>query len=378
MAVLLITEPSGARLPRGNVTVLVRPARARLRRATMITSSGSTPSPARAGAPACAGGARCASHQSSAAPSVSPVDGEARRARAGPAAAGGASPRARRRPGTRAPSGGCAGRSAATSTSRGAARLTRSSRRRSGARRPAAWAIAGRWSRRLVEPPNAAWTSIAFSTAASVRMSRSGEPARLEATQRARRAPGHVEPDRLARRRQRACAGSDRPSASPTTCDGRRGAEELAAAARRAAGAAARCSAARSSVISPCAKRAPMDCTLPASSPSAGGQGHAARHEHAGQIAHARRAPSSSRAGPCRRWRRRARPPRRGSERISRRRTMRGVVAVGQAVHHPRRALGAAVAGVGDRSRRTAGHPRRAAPRPRPRISEPTSQWPVW
>ena len=32
---------------------------------------------------------------------------------------------------------------------------------------------------------------------------------------------------------------SDMPSASPTTCDGRRGAEELAAAAGRGAGAAA-------------------------------------------------------------------------------------------------------------------------------------------
>ena len=40
---LLITEPIGARLPRGNVTVLVRPcSRARLE--LMITSSGSTPS----------------------------------------------------------------------------------------------------------------------------------------------------------------------------------------------------------------------------------------------------------------------------------------------------------------------------------------------
>ena len=46
MAVLLITDPSGARLPRGNVIVLVSP-RARACSGDMITSSGSTPSCAR-------------------------------------------------------------------------------------------------------------------------------------------------------------------------------------------------------------------------------------------------------------------------------------------------------------------------------------------
>ena len=65
--------------------------------------------------------------------------------------------------------------------------------------------------------------------------------------------------------------GSERPSASPTTCDGGRGAEELAAAARRAAGAAAQLGRFLERDSSPWAKRAPMVWTLPASSPSVGG-----------------------------------------------------------------------------------------------------------
>ena len=43
MAVLLMTEPDGARLPLGNVTVLVRP-RSRARSGGMMTLSGSMPS----------------------------------------------------------------------------------------------------------------------------------------------------------------------------------------------------------------------------------------------------------------------------------------------------------------------------------------------
>ena len=112
----------------------------------------------------------------------------------------------------------------------------------------------------------------------------------------------------------------------------------------------------RSSVISPCAKRAPIVCTLPASSPSSGGSvtppgtsthGRSRiareRHHHRGQALVAGGDAEHARAAS-------------GSERISRRKTMRRVVAVRQAVDHARRALRAAVARVGDRSRRTARH----------------------
>ena len=52
-------------------------------------------------------------------------------------------------------------------------------------RRPAAWAMAGVWRSRFVEPPHAAWTTIAFSNAASVRMSLDLMP-RFSAMTRAR------------------------------------------------------------------------------------------------------------------------------------------------------------------------------------------------
>ena len=70
MAVLLITEPSGARLPRGNVTVLVSPALC-ARSGLMMTSSGSTPSAARRRSRSTRRRSE-PSHQSSTRPSVSP------------------------------------------------------------------------------------------------------------------------------------------------------------------------------------------------------------------------------------------------------------------------------------------------------------------
>ena len=193
--------------------------------------------------------------------------------------------------------------------------------------------MAGMCSSRLVEPPNAAWTTIALRTAASVRMSRVVMPRVVQrAPARGPSARGQVEPDRLAGRgegrvRQR------QPSASPTTCD-------VAAVPRNwqpppgEAQARQPSSAASSSVISPCAKRAPIDWTLPASSPARRRQRHAAGHQHAGQVVRCRPAPSSSPAGPCRRWRRPSRPRRVGSERISRPKHHGRVVAIRQAVEH--------------------------------------------
>ena len=92
--------------------------------------------------------------------------------------------------------------------------------------------------RRFVEPPNAAWTSIAFSsalgvsTSASVRPSSTGRerPARYGARRRARSAG----PTARARR-----AGRVRPERLGDDLRGRGGAEELAAAAGGGAGAAA-------------------------------------------------------------------------------------------------------------------------------------------
>ena len=114
--------------------------------------------------------------------------------------------------------------------------------------------------------------------------------------------------------------GSARPSASATTC-------EVAAVPRNwqpppgEPHARQPSSAASSSVSSPCAKRAPIDCTLPASSPSRGGSvtppgtsTHGRSRMRASAIIIAGR-PLSQVATP-------STPRRVGSERISRRSTI--------------------------------------------------------
>ena len=114
------------------------------------------------------------------------------------------------------------GRSAARRRGAARARLTPLQSSTVGPRSPAAWAIAGMCSSRFVEPPNAAWTSHRVvdrrggEDVASVRPS-----APLASAPRARRPPRHVEPDRLARRRERgvrqrsARAPRRRPARSP-------------------------------------------------------------------------------------------------------------------------------------------------------------------
>ena len=59
-----------------------------------------------------------------------------------------------------------------TSTGRGVFRLTSAQSSTLGRGSPAAKAMAGTWSRRLVEPPKAAWTVMAFRTEAGERMTR--------------------------------------------------------------------------------------------------------------------------------------------------------------------------------------------------------------
>ena len=140
---------------------------------------------------------------------------------------------------------------------------------------------------------------------------------------------------------------SDRPSASPTTC-------EVAAVPRNwqpppgDAQARQPRSAACSSVISPCAKRAPIVCTRPASSPSIGSS-----VTPPGTSTHGR----SWLAGERHHHRRQALVAGRDAEHAAARRQRadqpaedhRRVVAVRQAVEHRRRALRAAVARIGAR-----------------------------
>ena len=325
----------------------------------MITSSGSTPSRVAQPLAQRARAAREPSHQSSTRPSVLAGHGEGIQRRAGPGAqvqhhlghAAGQEDAHRRV--MRGPFG-------RTSTSRGTRRLTSFQSSTVGRRSPAAWAMAGMCSSRFVEPPKAAWTTIALRTAASVRMSRVARPRGLQAHQaRAERRAMSSQigwPEGAS-----AECGSDRPSASPTTC-------EVAAVPRNwqpppgEAQARQPSSAASSSVSSPWAKRAPMRLDLAGVFAVGRRQRHAAGHEHAGQIAHGRPAPSSSPAGPCRRWRRRGRPcawaasgsagGRRWPRRCDR-----------QAVHHARRALRAAVARIGDEAGER--HGTRVAPAPR-------------
>ena len=191
-----------------------------------------------------------------------------------------------------------------------------------------------------------------------------------------RGASGHIEPDRLAGRGQR---GVRQRHAQRFADDLRRrgGAEKLAAAARASAGAAAQLGGLfeRRSRHARNARRWFESCPRPRRRRR---QRDAAGHEDAGQIAqpgqrhhHRRQSLVAGRDADARR-------ARCGSERISRRKTIARVVAIGQAVHHAGRALRAAVAGVGD-SKPANGH---AAERRRFRsaaacISSPTSQWPV-
>ena len=158
------------------------------------------------------------------------------------------------------------------------------------------------------------------------------------------RAARHVGPDGVAGRRQRGM----RQLHAERLADhlrGGRGAQELAAAAGRGAG-AAQASAASSRVIWPWAKRAPTDCTLPASSPSS-----ASRVTPPGTSTQGRsRAPASAiiMAGrPLSQVATPSTPRARGQRADQAAEDRGGVVAVGQGIEHAGGALGAAVAGVG-------------------------------
>ena len=125
-----------------------------------------------------------------------------------------------------------------TLTRRGTRRLTAIQSSTVGRGSPAACAIAGMCSSRLVEPPKAACSAIALLEAGRGQDVAHGPPRLGQGDERAGRAPGHVEPDRLARGRERRV----RQGQAQRLADHLRGrgrAEELAAAAGRRAGAAA-------------------------------------------------------------------------------------------------------------------------------------------
>ena len=225
-----MTEPSGARLPRGNVIVLVSP-RARACSGDMITSSGSTPSCAR----------RRSRRTRAALGALPPVERRARAARR----------MAVRQPSSRRPSRRrwsiTSGTPPAMKTRhrRVVARAVRqhvddprdpavdvgpvvdgrpAEARRVGDRREVEQEVRGAAEGGVDRP----WRS---ARRASVRMSRMASPRACERDQRARGAPRHVQPDRLARRRE----GRVRQGEAERLADDlgrRRRAEELAAAAR--------------------------------------------------------------------------------------------------------------------------------------------------
>ena len=170
------------------------------------------------------------------------------------------------------------------STSRGVARLTRSQSSTVGGRSPAACAMAGTCSRRLVEPPNAACSSIAFSIARGVRMAASAVPCAASRDQRVRpNGRASVQPDRLARRRERAVRQRDPKRLGHHLRGGGRP-EELASTARRSARAAAqfgRLVRADETVREPRADRLDLARVLGARRR----QRHPAGHDDAGQMA---------------------------------------------------------------------------------------------
>ena len=261
------------------------------------------------------------------------------------ACAGAASPPARRPPETRGSWGGSPGPFGRASTSRGAARFTCCQSSTVGRAMPAAWAIAGMWIRRFVEPPNAAWASIAFSSAAGVSTSARVRPS-LHCAWTAcavRRATSSQIgcPDGAS-----AACGTVSPKASATTC-------AVAAVPRNwqpppgLAHARQPSSAASSSETSPCANRAPSVWTAPASSPLRGGQRHSAGDHGPGEIAE---------RGERHRHRRQALVARPDRDHATTRRQAahepaqdeRGVVPVRQRVEHAGRALRPSVARIGD------------------------------
>ena len=170
-----------------------------------------------------------------------------------------------------------------------------------------------------------------------------GQAARRERRQRAGRAPGHVEPDRLPGGRERGVRQRQAERLADDLGRGR-GPEKLAAAARRAARAAAQVGRPLQRELT-VREPGPDGLHGPRVLALGGRQRHAARHQHAGQIAqrgqrHHHRGQALVARGDA------EHAPPRGERPGQPPQHHRRVVAVGQAVHHARRALGAPVARV--------------------------------
>ena len=103
-----------------------------------------------------------------------------------------------------------------TSTKRGTARLIRSQSSTAGRFSPAAWAMAGTCKIKFVEPPKAAWTTMALCSACSVTNACEQMPA-ASSTISARAERTAMSSQTASPEGASAECGSDSPSASPTT-----------------------------------------------------------------------------------------------------------------------------------------------------------------
>ena len=341
MAVLLITAPSGARLPEGKHTVEVSP-RAAASPGARITSSGSTPSRARSWARSRVRRSDD-SHSSSCSPRVTPLTVSTRVSRRF----------ARRRCSMTSGTpparktwivGWWRGPLGRASTMRGTRRLTSVQSRAVGRRRPAACAIAGTCRMRFVDPPNAACVTIALWIDASVRMSFIVMPRALESHQCPGGSARHVQPDRVARRRERGVA--ERHAERLADHLRRRGgAEELAAAPggrARAATEFRRLLERQFAVDEPHADRLHAARIVSLD----GQERDASRHEHARKVVtrgerHHHRGQTLVAGGDAEDAATRRERSNQAAE------DGRRVVAIGEAVEHRRRALRAAVARIG-------------------------------
>ena len=261
------------------------------------------------------------------------------------------------------------------STSRGTRRFTPIQSSTVGRVRPAACAMAGMCSSRLVDPPNAACTAIALRIAASVRMSRVvRRRAIIRSTARA---------DRRATSSQigwpegaSALCGTARPSASATTCD-------VAAVPRNwqpppGDAHARQPSSAASSSVQLAVGVARADRLHRAGIDAVGRrQRDAARHDH-GRRDRATPASAISIAGrPLSHVATPMTPRRVGSERISRRSTIAASFRYGRLSIMPvvpcvRPSQGSVTKPANGMSPRARSSSAAAC------ISSPTSQWPVW
>lgn len=260
------------------------------------------------------------------------------------------------------------------STKRGVVRLTAFQSSTVGRLRPAVNATAGMCSSRLVLPPQAAWTTIALRTAASVRMSLSLMPRRAcsKSARALRRAASSQIGCPLGASAE---CGKAKPSASATTW--------LVAAVPKnwqpppgEAQARQPRAAASSSDISPWAKRAPIDWILPASSPSVGGnvtppgtKTHGSDFAPASAIIMAG-SPLSHVATP-------STPRRVGNERMRRRRTVAASLRYGRLSNMP--VVPCERPSQGSETNAANGTPPACfSSRAAACTSSPTSQWPVW